>query len=213
MKYKAIFWDHDGTLVDTEGLFLTSCLETAKYFGTQVDRDEFVYDYMKGLNTTRTFFEKYGINAESAPDFYQYRDNLYQSKIRAGVALRPGIKTVLDHLKDTIPMGIVTSSPSWHFDVIMEVTGLLPYFDFVIKGDEVGKNKPHPEGYLKAAAWLALDPKECLVIEDNERGLQAAKAAGCDCIVIPHHMGEGDYDYGAADKVLESAEGLRDFLY
>ena len=104
-------------------------------------------------------------------------------------------------------MGIVTSSRREHFEVIHAGTNLLPYFDFVLMREDYTHSKPDPEPYLTAMAQNGLSAEECVVIEDSERGLRAALAAGLRCIVIPQGLTRG-LDFTGALAVLDDIRQL-----
>jgi beta-phosphoglucomutase-like phosphatase (HAD superfamily) len=104
-------------------------------------------------------------------------------------------------------MGIVTSSEPDPFALIHQRTGLLPYFRFVLTASDYTHKKPHPEPYLLAVERSGCRQEECLVIEDSERGLTAAKAAGLRCIVVPSEFTRGSNFVGAY-KVLENLPEL-----
>ena len=98
-------------------------------------------------------------------------------------------------------MGIVTSSRRDHFELIHRSSGLLKYFDFVITASDYAKFKPNPEPYLMAVKKSGFNKKECIAIEDSERGLKSAKGAGIHCMVIPTELTRNG-DFSVADKVL-----------
>ncbi len=100
-------------------------------------------------------------------------------------------------------MGVVTSSRRDHFDLIHARSGLRRFFDFVVTGDDVAHTKPNPEPYLKALEVSGRKAGECVAIEDSERGLAAAKAAGLECWVVPHALTRNG-DFRSADRVLAS---------
>ena len=104
-------------------------------------------------------------------------------------------------------MGIVTSSEPDHFALIHQTTGLLAYFRFVLTASDYTHSKPHPEPYLLAVEHSGCRQEECLVIEDSERGLMAAKEAGIRCIVVPGEFTRGS-NFAGAYKVLESLTEL-----
>jgi beta-phosphoglucomutase-like phosphatase (HAD superfamily) len=83
----------------------------------------------------------------------------------------------------------------------------LPYFHFVLTASDYTHSKPHPEPYLLAVERSGFRPEECLVIEDSERGLTAALAAGLRCIVVPNAFTRGS-NFAGAYKVLESLTEL-----
>ena len=100
-------------------------------------------------------------------------------------------------------MCIVTSSRADPFAAAHRSTGLLPFFEFVLMRECFGNCKPDPEPYLCAVERLGLSKQECLVIDDSERGLRAAKAARLACWVIPHGLSRRG-SFAAADRVLAS---------
>ena len=100
-------------------------------------------------------------------------------------------------------MAIVTSSQRDHFEQIHRSTRLLQHFELVLTHGDYARAKPEPDPYLMALERLSLPAEACLVIEDSERGLRAAKAAGLACWVIPTALTRAG-DFRAADQVLES---------
>jgi HAD superfamily hydrolase (TIGR01509 family) len=98
---------------------------------------------------------------------------------------------------------IVTSSLRRHFAIIHERTGFGKFFDFVVAEGDYTHYKPDPEPYAVAVKRSGFSARECLAIEDSPRGLQAAKAAGLACWVIPSELTRCG-DFSAADKVLPS---------
>jgi HAD superfamily hydrolase (TIGR01509 family) len=100
-------------------------------------------------------------------------------------------------------MGVVTSSRREHFEIIHAATGLLPYFDFVMTRENYIKTKPDPEPYLTAVKRCGLSPEDCVIVEDSERGLESAKAAGIKCIVVPHVLTKNS-DFSGAWRVLDN---------
>lgn len=108
-------------------------------------------------------------------------------------------------------MAIVTASGRDHFEVIHESLGLLDYFDFVLADGDYERHKPEPDPYLAAAERLGIDPGECLVVEDSERGLQSAVAAGMRCLVVPSGFSRGG-NFESAHRVLTSASDVPSVL-
>jgi HAD superfamily hydrolase (TIGR01509 family) len=119
-----------------------------------------------------------------------------------------GAGDVLEKLCNRYMMGIVTSSRSDHFEIIHRRTGFLKYFQFALTSDLYSHTKPHPEPYLLALERSGFSADECIVIEDSERGLAAANAAGIRCIVIPNEFTR-DSNFAVAYMVMRS---LRDLL-
>ena len=119
----------------------------------------------------------------------------------------PGAIETLKALAPTYRMGIVTSSQPAHFDIIHRSTGILDLLEFAITPDFYTNSKPSPDPYLKALELSGAHPTDCLVIEDSERGLAAAKAAGIECWVIPSRL-TNEMEFAGADRKLGSITEL-----
>jgi HAD superfamily hydrolase (TIGR01509 family) len=101
------------------------------------------------------------------------------------------VRRVLEALHGRYVMGVVTSSRKDHFDVIHAQAELLKYFDFVLTAADFRRVKPDPEPYRRAVERAGFDASECVAIEDSARGLEAARAAGVPCIVVPTRLTRG----------------------
>jgi HAD superfamily hydrolase (TIGR01509 family) len=127
--------------------------------------------------------------------------------ILAGVRVLDGVSETLARLHGLLPLAIVTSSDPEHFEQIHSQTSLIRFFDFVLTAGDYGKHKPHPEPYLAAASRMKIAPGRCLVIEDTERGVEAATAAGMTCIAIPNELSRAG-DFKNAHRILGSMHEL-----
>jgi HAD superfamily hydrolase (TIGR01509 family) len=204
VKARALLWDNDGVLVDTEPLFFRATCEVLASYGVALSEDVYV-DF--ALRHGRSLFEliaERGVGREEILRTRAVRDARYMELLGEGVCVLDGVRESLAALSGRIPMAIVTASGREHFEKIHEPLGLLDYFDFVLAEGDYAHHKPHPEPYLAAAERLDLDPAECLVVEDSERGLQAAVAAGMRCLVIPSGFSRGG-NFASAHRVLASA--------
>lgn len=207
MKPRALLWDNDGVLVDTEPLFCRATREVLAPFGVTVT-DALYVDF--ALRHGRSLFEliaERGVSEEEIRRVREVRDARYMELLRAGVAVFDGVRESLAVFSGTVPMAIVTSSGREHFDAIHEPLDLLDHFEFALAKGDYSRSKPQPAPYLAAAERLGLEPGECLVVEDSERGLQAAVAAGMRCLVVPTGFSRGG-DFAAAHGVLESAREI-----
>jgi HAD superfamily hydrolase (TIGR01509 family) len=141
----------------------------------------------------------------------QRRNRLYNDTVARGVRVNAGVHAALQYLQPRTRMGIVTGSSREHFLTMHGTTGLLRYFEFHLTHDEYTRSTPHPEPYLTALERFALEARTSVVIEDSERGLQSAVAAGLRCIVIPNDLTRGG-DFCAATAVLGNAGELAEAL-
>ncbi len=208
---KAIFWDNDGVLVDTEGLYFESNRQVLARHGIEFDLETFI-----DLSLKRGAGFDYLLPNLTEPDIEKIRkvrNQLYTEMIRKKhrELLLPGVKETLGQLYGKLTMGIVTSCRKDHFSEIHRSTGILEYFDFILQNGDYERSKPNPDPYLKALEISGFNPGECLVVEDSERGLQAAAAAEIPCVIISHSL-NSKADFSLAVEVLENITGFPGFL-
>ena len=116
----------------------------------------------------------------------------------------PGLFDLIEHLKQTsLKLAVVSSSGMQHILLKLTKLGLLEFFPIIISGDQISQGKPHLEGYLKASEKLKIEPEHCLVLEDAENGVVAAKSAGMACVVIPSEYVQNG-DYSKADYIRQN---------
>ncbi len=199
--FKAIFWDNDGVLVQTEQLYFDAAKEILDPLGITISMEWYMAENLKKSTSVFQLAKERGYSEEEISKFRKKRNALYAAMLRKHVPLSDGIKEVLDTLKGRLIMGVVSNSLKEHFDIILLKSGLKNYFSFFITNDDVSKGKPDPEGYLLALKQTGLHPADCLVIEDTERGVVAAKAAGLTCFAVPHELSK-NHDFSLADRVL-----------
>jgi HAD superfamily hydrolase (TIGR01509 family) len=209
--FDAILFDNDGILVDTEPLFFQATREIL----ATVDVDVSARDYHEiSMRQGRTVFdlaEARGISADEIRALREIRSRRYSELIDEGVRVLDGVVETLERLHGVLPMAIVTTSDRGHFDRIHSQTELLRFFDFVVALGDYTHHKPHPEPYLTAASRIGAAPVRCLAIEDTERGLRSATAAGMSCIAIPNELSNtGNFE--DAHAILDSMHELTSLL-
>jgi HAD superfamily hydrolase (TIGR01509 family) len=183
-----VLWDMDGTLVDSEKVWDRSLAELARELGGELPGP--VRDAMVGSNMGRTLdllFAELGLTAD--PEALGRAQRWLTARTREmfaeGLPWRPGALAALRSVRDAgIPAALVTSTLRELTDVALGSIGP-EYFDVTVCGDEVTRNKPHPEPYLRAAAGLGVDPASCVAVEDSPTGTASAVAAGCTVLVVP----------------------------
>lgn len=210
-SFDVVLFDNDGVLVDTEPLFFRATQELLATAGVAIDAE--VYREISLVRGASVFelAEVRGCSGREISDLRGKRDARYAELIRAGVEVLPGVRSTLRRLDGIRPLAIVTSAERWDFDEVHSQTGLLGHFEFVLASGDYPRHKPHPDPYLAAAARFGVAPERCLVIEDTERGLAAAHAAGMTCIAIPQALSRAS-DFTRAARVLESMEELAEVL-
>lgn len=195
----AILWDNDGVLVDTEPLYFEANRRVLLDFGVELDDASFArLSLIEGRSVLELARER-GADGAALDTALARRDRIYDELLAREAAEIDGARDTLAALRPHARMGIVTSSRRDHFTTIHARTRLLPLIDFHLAREDYGRAKPHPEPYLTAVARFGLDPQATVVVEDTERGLQAALAAGLRCLAIPRGLSaRGRFDGAAA---------------
>lgn len=207
---KAVIFDMDGVLVDSEYTFLQSKTELLRDAGYPQDIS-YQYQFM---GTTFEFMwqkmkEELGLPASVAT----YIEEM--NRRREVMMARDGIKPI-QHAQDLvkrlnaagIPLAVASSSPKKEILRALTELGLVTDFQYLVSGEEVAHSKPAPDVFLAAAQQLGIAPADCLVFEDTRNGSLAAKAAGMYCIGFANP----DYpaqDLSAADQVVTSFRELK----
>ncbi len=202
---KAIFWDNDGVLVDTEWLFFRATRESMAQIGVDVTQEQYVEAVLKSGRGLWHLAAEKGVSPDEIDRLREERDALYSQLLRNESSVIAGVEETLARLYGKFLMGIVTSSRRDHFELIHRASNLLGYFDFVLTSQDYTRFKPDPEPYLLAVKKSGFDAGECVVVEDSERGLAAAKQAGIRCFVVPTALTKSS-DFSGAYKVLPSVK-------
>jgi HAD superfamily hydrolase (TIGR01509 family) len=208
-KYRWIFWDNDGVLVDTEELYFRANQEILATIDIDLTRERFTRISMQEGRSTFILAREKGIDPKTLQQLHTRRNIRYSELLKQGVPVMDRVHETLQQLAGKVSMGVVTSCRRIHFDLIHQSTHLLKYFDFVITTEDVRHTKPDPEPYLKALAKTGCKPSECLVVEDAERGLAAAKAAGIPCVVIPNGF-TSQGEFRSAHRILDGIHQVVD---
>jgi len=204
-----VLWDNDGVLADTEGLYYRATREVLARVGIVLAPDEFREISLRRGESTFQLAAQRGVPNEEIACLRSERDRLYSEFLAAQSCLVQGVEEVLRSLHGKVRMGVVTSSRRDHFNIVHAKSGLLRYFDFILTREDYEHTKPHPEPYLTAMKRHRLTPEQCIVVEDSERGLASAKAAGLECLIVLSEWTK-DGDFSQACKVLESIACVSD---
>lgn len=208
---KAILWDNDGVLVDTEKLYFQANFEILKTLEIALDLEMYRLHFLvDGLGLIK-IMSKLGFEEDYIEEIRAKRNAIYSDLLRAGDSLIPGVLNTLETLSKKYRMGIVTGSRKDHFEIIHANTNVLQYMEFVVAQGDYINSKPFPDPYFEGIKRMGLKPEECLAIEDTERGLISAKNAGLQCWVIPNEESKKS-DFSRADKRLNNVEEVREIL-
>lgn len=184
----AVLWDMDGTLVETEPLWIEAEEALVGRYGgswTRVDALELIGNNL--IDSGRYIRDQGGVDLEPEEIIELLLDDVTEM-IRQHVPWRPGARELLSDLRSAgVRCGLVTMS---YLRFVQPVLDALPdgTFEVVVTGDGVSQGKPHPEPYLAAARLLGVEPAATVAIEDSNTGTRSAESAGCRVLVVPNHV-------------------------
>jgi len=208
---RAVLFDNDGVLVDTEALFFQANRDTLTKAGIDLSLDRYVeYALRKGKSCLDLAAER-GWSASQISDLRDQRDRAYSAMLAEVPGPMDHVRHTLSRLRGRFRMGVVTTSNAEHFYLVHRRFNLLEYFDFVIAREDYNHPKPNPEPYRAALERMRLSTDECVAVEDSERGLMAANAAGLRCVVVPHGLTRSG-DFSKATAILPALSALPSFL-
>lgn len=208
---RAVLWDNDGVLVDTEELYFKATREVLAKIGVDLTTELFIQISLKQGRSALELAAAQGVPPVAVERMRIDRNRRYSDLLRNGVPVLDGVADALGRLRGKVTMGIVTSCLKPHFDIIHEGTGLLTYFDFVLAREDYQKSKPDPEPFLTAVTQNGLRTEECIIVEDSARGLAAAKAAGIRCIVVPNRLTQNS-NFSGAYRVVKNVQEAADIV-
>lgn len=211
---KAIIFDMDGILFDTEIMSSKAWFQLAKERGlgdiTQLTND------CIGRNRTDIslqFKKKFGEDFD-AEEFLTTGRKIMQDWIdKDGLPLMTGTKEILEYLKkNDYTVGVASSSSRKTIMSHMEKSGLGDYFQAIIGGDMVTLSKPKPDIYLKACEAIGMEPEQVIAVEDSPNGIRAAYAAGMKPVMIPDLIEPDEEILSLLYRKYDSLFALRDAL-
>ncbi len=181
----ALIFDMDGVVVDSNGTHRDAWIEYNARHGI-VTTDEML-GRMYGRRNDEIVRDYFGahLSEEEAVAHGAAKEALYREMIAPHVnqSLVPGVREFLEAHQE-LPIALATNAEAANADFVLQETGLLPLFRFVVDGQQVTHAKPHPEIYLLAAKLLGIDPASCIVFEDSYAGVAAGIAAGMRVVGI-----------------------------
>ncbi len=212
--FKAIIFDFDGTLINSETFHFHIWNEILAPYNVQLSYEFYVKKFA-GVPTP--------INASYLVDEHRLdisrqallekREKLAVEKLAtAELEMMPqAIETLNFFYQRRLPMALCTGSPREDVDLIFERMGLGKYFLMSVTRDDVKESKPSPEGYNKCIAALGFAKEECLVFEDTPNGVRSARAAGLTCFAVQHDKHE-HARLKEADMIFEGLGQATDYL-
>lgn len=209
MKYRAVIFDLDGTVLDNEDVYGQAFLVVLKKYEIDGRNDEFAHargigleknwEHLKGTYTQLAGIEIIQLVHETQDAYHAMMDQ---------ISIRRGFQELRDALKEEgVVLGLATSNNWWLIEDELMDLKLQDQFDIITTGEEVAEKKPSPEIFLVAARKLNVEPEDCVVIEDSPAGITAAKEAGMKVIAVVNHNTKRE-DIAKATLIVEGFEEL-----
>ena len=208
MTIKAIIFDMDGVVVDSIKHDFAVWKRIFSEFKVPFSFDTYKsFAGMKGMEIVKRFLNS-GLSDAEARVWQNRKEHYFLEGLReAKLKTTHGLKGLLENIaKAGNKIGLATAGTRTKTLAVLKELSLVKYFSAIVTADDVGKGKPHPETFLKAAARLRCRPEECIVIEDAPNGIRAAKAAGMRCVAIT--TTHKNTELAEADKIIDSFDKL-----
>ncbi len=188
MKYKALIFDMDGTLVHNMPFHNRALEETLTEAGVQLPDDMTVlYNSIYGKKTLEVFRILLGPHLTDSEVSYwsERKETLYRRQYASHREPLPGLLQGLEQAHSmNLPMAIASASSPENISFILDDLDLRRHFKAVVSGHDIQHGKPNPEIFLKSAEAMGVKPSECLVFEDALNGVEAASRAGMDAVFL-----------------------------
>lgn len=186
-EIKLVIFDMDGLMFDTEVVSKRAWREVGKLNNYDITQEFLLTLLGRNKKSVEEEFKKLFGDDFPFDSMYSKQGKHANSIIEnEGLGIKEGLIELIDHLKEKkIKIAVATSTSRDRAEKLLSLAGVLDKFDKILCGDEVTKSKPDPEIFLTVCENLDVEPCNALVLEDSEKGLEAAVAGGIKCIVVP----------------------------
>ena len=214
MTLKAILFDHDGTLVDSEVTHFQLWQEILDKYKVELSEQDYK-DFHSGTPTPRNaeiLVEKYKLNITPRVLAEEKEKITHEFLALNTFSLMPdSLATIQYFHKMGLKLGVVTGAGRFGVSSTLQGHRLEQYFDVITTGEDVTNSKPDPAVYLLAMKRLGVKPNECIAIEDTENGIRSAIAAGLICCAVRNNYSAG-HDLSIATAVFDSMNEAKNWI-
>ena len=205
-RYRAVVFDMDGLLLDTETLWQSAEEELFRRYGDAFTMDDKLAVMGTTAEATAAYYAKrLHRSYEEGMALFEEMRQIMLGLLQLQVSGRPGAVELVERLRGRIPLALASNSSSDIVRTALATARLSDAFDAIVTADDVAAGKPAPDIYLLACERLGVRPEDALALEDTASGIAAAKAAGLACIAVPQFA---ETDVSAADRTIDSLEEL-----
>jgi len=183
---RAVLWDMDGTLIDSEDLHWISWKNTLANEGIFITHRQFVSSFGQRNDSILSEWLGVGATPERMERIADAKEDLYRRRVRRnGISPLPGVADWLRRLhQEGWLQAIASAAPRANIDAVLEALSATHIFGAIVSAEDVHRGKPDPEVYLTAAARVGAPPEQCIVVEDAVAGVEGARRAGMRSIGV-----------------------------
>jgi len=202
---RAVLWDMDGTLIDSEEFHWLAWQEAMANEGITITREQFLSSFGQRNDSILPRWLGAAATPERVERIGNAKEELYRQLVREkGIAPLPGVAAWVHRLHEQGWLqAIASAAPRANVDVILEALSATGIFQGIVSAEDVRRGKPDPEVFLAAAARVGASPDQCIVVEDAVAGVEGARRAGMRSIGVSHNG-----KHLPADVVVQSLELL-----
>lgn len=205
---RAIVFDFDGVLADSEPVHLGAYQAVLTAFGIALSRDEYYRDYL-GFDDVGAF-EAIGRarsqhwTRRQIDALVAQKTTVFDEMIVSGGMLYPGAAACIERLAGEFPLGVASGALRHEIETVLRSSRLDRHIKFIVASGDTPRSKPAPDPYVRAAELHGIPASACVAIEDSRWGLESARAAGLRCVGITHTYGASELQM--ADVVIDSLD-------
>ena len=205
MKFRALIFDFDGLILNTEVPEYKAWTEVYRRYNATL----LLEDWVKVIGTTPDAFNVFDhlqVQVSQPLDMTAIRKEQQSAfwSLMDQETVMPGVEKIMSQARSAgMSMGIASSSPYDWVNGHISRLGIKEQFDYICTAEDVAKVKPEPDLFLCAAKRLRVDPQDAVVFEDSLNGVIAAKKANMSCVAVPHILTRG-LDLSKADLIINS---------
>ncbi|HVY54995.1 MAG TPA: HAD family phosphatase [Thermodesulfobacteriota bacterium] len=196
MHMKAVIFDFDGVIADTEPIHLGAFQRTLEGLGIELTEEDYYANYL--AYDDKTFFRRllgdrdFKHGDELIPELMERKTAHYFDLIKGNIEILPGVREFLGRLVGRCRMAIGSGALRAEITDILDFAGIRGFFEVIVSAEDIERCKPAPDVYLEVLKRLnaaapglqPISPGECLVIEDSLSGIEAALSAGMKCLAV-----------------------------